>query len=498
MVAGDPHRPLTSPSLRYLVHLTAPGWDVVGATAPWLPGVALGHNAQVAWSMAASNADTQDLYVERLNPANERQVQDAGRWVDMQVEHDAIAVKGRREPFEYDRLYTRHGVVVGIDRERHLAFTLRWSGSEPGAAGELAAVALDRAQSASDFRRALARWKMPVVDVVFADRGGVVGQEVAGLVPRRAPGAGFVPAAGWNRSAEWSGWAGSIARPSGAGTRPAFVVSANDSLARTSRIREQLAAAGQQPSALRVDVDAMKRLQHDVHAWNADRLVPMLQLVRGRSDRAEVLRSAILAWNREMDAASNAATMYASWEAALRRLLLAQRVPADLRVELSPRLGSIASTVGIPTRTWFDGDVAEARDALLIDALEAAVEEGGGRADTLAWGVAHTATFTHTLAVEERSRLRFNVGPFPAPGYADTVFAATQTAGPALQLIFDVGDWDRSVAASAPGQSEWPDSPHFADLAKAWAAAEYVPLPFTEPAVRSAAASTLTLRPTQP
>jgi penicillin amidase len=190
--------------------------------------------------------------------------------------------------------------------------------------------------------------------------------------------------------------------------------------------------------------------------------------------------------------------MYASWEAALRRLLLAQRVPADLRVELSPRLGSIASTVGIPTRTWFDGDVAEARDALLIDALEAAVEEGGGRADTLAWGVAHTATFTHTLAVEERSRLRFNVGPFPAPGYADTVFAATQTAGPALQLIFDVGDWDRSVAASAPGQSEWPDSPHFADLAKAWAAAEYVPLPFTEPAVRSAAASTLTLRPTQP
>jgi penicillin G amidase len=45
LLANDPHRVLALPSLRYLVHLVAPGWDVIGAGEPALPGVALGHNA---------------------------------------------------------------------------------------------------------------------------------------------------------------------------------------------------------------------------------------------------------------------------------------------------------------------------------------------------------------------------------------------------------------------------------------------------------------------
>src|SRR5262249_55588352 len=99
LVAADPHRLLTTPSLRYLAHLSAPGWNVIGATAPWLPGVAIGHNDAVAWAYAAAPVDVQDLFVEKLNPANERQVEFRGRWVDVEVEHDAIAVKGRAEPF---------------------------------------------------------------------------------------------------------------------------------------------------------------------------------------------------------------------------------------------------------------------------------------------------------------------------------------------------------------------------------------------------------------
>jgi penicillin amidase len=43
------------------VHLTAPGWNVVGATAPWMPGVAIGHNDQIAWGMTAFDADSRPL-----------------------------------------------------------------------------------------------------------------------------------------------------------------------------------------------------------------------------------------------------------------------------------------------------------------------------------------------------------------------------------------------------------------------------------------------------
>src|SRR6185503_7212621 len=149
ILATDPHRLLTNPSLRYLVHLTAPGWNVIGATAPWMPGVALGHNDRVAWGMTAFDADTADLFVEKTNPGNPHQVEAGGRWEDTTIVADSLLVKGRAKPTPFDREYTRHGVVVATDVAKHLMFTLRWSGAEPGAAGELGALALNRAASGS-------------------------------------------------------------------------------------------------------------------------------------------------------------------------------------------------------------------------------------------------------------------------------------------------------------------------------------------------------------
>ena len=195
-----------SPSVRYLVHLNAPGWNVIGATAPWRPGVAAGHNDRVAWTAEPFDADTQDVYVEKLNPADDRQVEDEGRWVNIETSKSWIAVRGRKTPVDFDRLITRHGVVVASDREGHLAFALRWLGAEPGAASELAALALDRASSGLAFQEALGRWKMPARRMIYADIGGVRESAVAALVPVRRGWSGGLPVAGWTGATEWSGW----------------------------------------------------------------------------------------------------------------------------------------------------------------------------------------------------------------------------------------------------------------------------------------------------
>ena len=128
ILSGASYGPIENPSLRYLVHLRAPGWDVIGATAPWRPGVALGHNARIAWSFVPAPADTQDVYVERLNPNNPRQVATPAGWRDMSIVNESVLVKGRKEAYDYERQYTPHGVVIAIDRERQLAYTVRWSG----------------------------------------------------------------------------------------------------------------------------------------------------------------------------------------------------------------------------------------------------------------------------------------------------------------------------------------------------------------------------------
>jgi penicillin amidase len=215
--AGQPDlerpRTLDHPSLRYLVHLNAPGWNVIGATAPWRPGVAVGHNERVAWTAEKFDADTQDVYVEKLNPANSSQVEDNGRWVDVETSKSKIAVRGRKAPVDFERDTTRHGVVVAFDREGHLAYALRWSGAEPGAASELAALALDRATSSSAFLEAFARWKLPARHMTYVDVDGVRGSAIAALVPLRRGWSGGLPAAGWSGSREWSGWMPAVSLP---------------------------------------------------------------------------------------------------------------------------------------------------------------------------------------------------------------------------------------------------------------------------------------------
>ena len=169
------------PSHRYLVHLNAPGWNVIGATAPWRPGVAIGHNEQIAWDLTPEPVDTQDVYADQAAPAETR------------VFKDSLRIRGRNDLFDFTREFTRHGVIVASDREHNVVFSLRWSGTERGGAPELAALALDRAQSWLEFREALARWRMPASRVRYQDRDGNHGFQVAALVPIR-------------RGREWIGW----------------------------------------------------------------------------------------------------------------------------------------------------------------------------------------------------------------------------------------------------------------------------------------------------
>ncbi len=489
LLAGDPHRGFDNPSPRYLVHLKAPGWDVIGATAPWLPGVAIGHNQHIAWSMTASAVDVQDVFVERINPANQHQVDDRGRFVDIHVDRDAVKVKGRPEPFEYERQYTRHGVIVGVDRDRHLAYTLRWSGADRGTAPELGALAIDRASTWRAFRAALAGWRMPAAQFIFADRDGHIGSQLAALVPVRVGTNGDTPTAGWSATSQWQGWIPSDALPSVHDPASGFVVAANDSAARVNRIADVLSRAG------RVGVDDFKRLQHDVYAWNAAQLVPLLDYLHGGSREVEQARQRLIAWDRRVDARSADATLYVAWESALLRSLAARRVPRSLLSEFITRVGSVVPVLVRPTLRWFDGDPAASRDALLIEALETTVRDLRASGGDVAWGQAHTIAFKHPLGVGEPARRRFDVGPFPAAGYADTVRANASAAGPSLRVIFDLSDWDRSVAVNAPGQSGSPTSRHFADLARLWASDTYFPLAFSESAIRANAESTLTLVP---
>ncbi len=493
IVATDPHRLLANPSLRYLVHLTAPGWNVVGATAPWMPGVALGHNDRIAWGMTAFDADVADLYVERVNPENPHQVEVDGRWQNTRVVIESLLVKGRPKPTTFDVEYTPHGVVIAADVVRHLVFTLRWTGAEPGAASELGALALDRAGSGAEIREALVHWKMPAVDVVYAERDGdaVIGSQVAALMPMRRGWDGRLPAPGWSGRFEWSGWRTLDSLPHAVNPASGYLASANSSRARTERLREVLVAPRSFSTADSV------RLQRDVRAWSADRIVPLFARLRSNRDDVEQLRERLLRWDHEVSIDSIEAAVYVTWESLARRMLIEGRVPGALVEEFAARnRDMLVPALVQPASAWFDGDVVKARDELVLRALAATVDYFKERS----WRDMQKVIFSHPLAISEAARSRFNIGPFDRAGYADTVMSMSgqrpdAAVGASFSAVFDAADWDRSIVQSAPGQSELPDSPHFADLGKLWAAGEYFPLAFSEREIAANAHSTLMLVP---
>jgi penicillin amidase len=128
LLAADPHRGLETPSLRRTIHLVAPGWNVIGAGEPALPGIALGHNEQIAFGFTITGTDQQDLYVERLNPANANEYWHKGGWVRMATVRETIGVKGKPAGESVELRYTIHGPVLYQDRWRPNAYVMRWVG----------------------------------------------------------------------------------------------------------------------------------------------------------------------------------------------------------------------------------------------------------------------------------------------------------------------------------------------------------------------------------
>ena len=76
----------------------------------------------------------------------------------MQLQQETFRVKGQ-EPVTRELRFTAHGPVLWSDDKR--ALVLKWVGAEPGTAGYLGSLALDRARNWTQFLDAMQRWKVP-------------------------------------------------------------------------------------------------------------------------------------------------------------------------------------------------------------------------------------------------------------------------------------------------------------------------------------------------
>jgi penicillin G amidase len=519
ILANDPHRAIGAPSLRYWVHLVAPGWNVIGGGEPVLPGVSIGHNEHGAWGLTIFGNDNEDLYVYETNPANANEYRYQGRWEAFRVVSDSIAIEGG-SPQPVELKFTRHGPVIHEDRANHRAYAVRAAWMEPGGAPYLASLRMNQAKNWEEFREACTFSRMPAENMIWADKSGTIGWQAAGIQPLRRNWSGLLPVPGDGRY-EWDGYLPITALPHEMNPSRGFVATANHYLFpndypwkeamhytwadpyRAARITEVLG------SGRLFSVAETERLQNDDLSLPARALVPLLRDLALPSGPAAKARDALATWDFVLDKNSVAAGIYAMWQ---------RRVFANTRARLLPReLQGAGGNNLITTKRlidWLhapDGRFGEhptrARDALLAASLDEAVAELTKRfgPEMQAWAYGqdgfHHALIRHPLSavVNAATRARLNVGPLPRGGDATTVSATgnadNQTSGGSLKMIADVEDWDNSVGINTPGQSGNPDDPHYRDLFELWARGKYFTLAYTKRKVDSVKESVLTLEP---
>ena len=511
LLANDPHRVLALPSLRYMIHLVAPGWNVIGAGEPGLPGVALGHNEHIAWGFTIFGLDQQDLYIEELNPANPLEYRTSSGWTPLSIRHEVFLVRGGA-PRTIDLKFTRHGPVLWEDGRRALA--LRWVGSEPGTAGYLASLAVDRARNWTEFEAAVARWKVPSENIVYADRAGNIGEHSVGLVPMRSwTGLLPVPGAG---GYEWAGFLPAAKLPHVFNPRAGFVATANHKMIpegypyrvgfeweppyRYERIRSVIDAARRAQHKL--TTADLESLQNDVLSLPAHELQ---SLVRASALQHDPALTEFLRWDGELTRESPAAALYEVWLQEICRRL-ARGISASHAEHYADLLpDTLMRLLTDPEASLFGSDPRAARDALLSEALQAArqglAQRLGPDSSLWSWGRLHPIRFRHPLDQLPGTTGQLDAEPLPRPGDEYTVNAAgfdaswEQVSGASYREILDTGDWDRSVAINTPGQSGQPGSRHYTDLLPLWDQGRYFPLAYSRQAVEAVTVDRLTLRP---
>ncbi|MCA1583854.1 MAG: penicillin acylase family protein, partial [Acidobacteria bacterium] len=468
LMVDDPHRQVTLPAWRYIVHLNAPGWDVIGATEPGLPGVIRGHNGRVAWGRTATGTDEADVFIEEVNPQNANEVKWNGQWHPLQRVIETIAVKGEA-PRSIEVKIGPHGPIFYEDPARHRAYALKSSLQEQGTAEYLGGLRLDQASRARDCLTYSANLKSPPTNLVCADVDGNIAFRVSAAAPRRRGFDGRLPVPGTGRF-EWEGLRDDL--PEEYNPARGWIATANNNIHPPGferplfydgrppyRRHERIVALLEQGKAdgKKFTVEDFRVMLRDSYKTEATELQPWFRGWTARTPSLERARALVADWDAVMRKESAGAALYQTWRG---------------QVELD----TLRSADAAKRRT-----LVEAGLAVAIERLE---ETQGAEWSGWRWGRIHRSLFTHPLVAA------YDLPAAERDGGADTVNAT----GAVYRLITNFADLDASIVTIAPGQSGQPGSPYYGNLLEEWTTGGFFPLAFTRAAVEGVTRHRLLLR----
>jgi len=512
LLANDPHLKLQTPGYWYLARIETPETTLVGATSPGMPFHVAGRTQNLAWGLTTTHSDTQDLFIEKIDPTDADRYRVPGGTRAFETRTERIRVRGREEPVTFEARRTRHGPVISdaipearAATRRRAVLALNWPALRPDDRTLGAVRAVNTADSVEQALDALDRVGAPQQNIFLADAGGDIAVAAPARVPVRKAGDGMLPIPGWEADRGWRGLVPRDALPQSVNPARGRLVNANNRLVaaayphtlaahwpppdRAERIGHLLDTA-ERPFTL----DGMARIQLDDHASAARLLRARLLSHEPGGDTAAAAMETLRRWDGRMARDAAAPLIFTAWLDALNRALFED--------PLGPLFGDFARPRPRRLRRALTGAGGWCRDAAPDDAerpcahvVRTALDTAltnlearfGGGMDSWRWGDAHRTTLPHTLL----SRVpllgwllqpdlatpggdeTLNRGAMRYTGAFETRYEHVHGAG--LRTLHDLG---RPPGSSrfmiAGGQSSNPLSPHYHDLAHPWRDGKYV------------------------
>lgn len=562
LLANDPHLSTSAPGVwtQNGLHCRDSAsrdcqFDVSGFSFAGVPGVIIGHNADLSWGLTNLGADVTDFFLERVDGST--YVYD-GESLPISQRHETIRVNGAPARLITIR-ETQHGPIISdasedvsdagkmplgkegeLTRASGYAVALKWTALSPGSTAE-AVFGINRASTAADITAAAAKFDVPSQNIVFATTDGHIGYQAPGRIPiRRAtleaeyPADGSWPRPGWSSYYDWAGYVNAERMPSVLDPEEGFIVAANQAVTtpgggdpfftvdwdhgyRSQRIRALIEERIR--SQEKIDIAFMEQTQHDDDNPYWSVLKPYVlnseleDMDAFTNEAVDLLRD----WDGSQEKDSPAAAYFAAVWANLLRLLFHDEGTERFYPDGGSRwLAVVTQLLANPTDRWWDNTatsgVVENRDAILNQALSDArlelTTKLGKEPPEWRWGQIHTLTLEAPALGGENIpaavRALVNPATIELDGGSSIVNAMSWnaqdygnyrvTAAPSMRMVVDLDNLDNSRWVNQTGSSGHPASEHYTDQIETWANGGSFAWRFTETKNKAEAASTVVFK----
>jgi penicillin amidase len=501
IVANDPHldaRILPGPW--YPCGMITPDLRAVGVSIPGTPGMVIGRTRHLAFGITNAYGDTQDLYVETIDPLNPDRYLEGKQARAFEVIEEILRFRDNHtaDGFKEEPILihsTRRGPVVssilpGMPTDRVL--TVRWSSYESMAPSLGFDKFLD-CRNATEFRRALKDVNQIVLNFVFADIHGNFGWQTTGRLPIRSPEESHLPYTVTDSKDNWTGWIPWDQMPHAVNPARGWVGTTNHktvpsdypyyystflaSSHRQRRLIELMAAPGKKTA------DDHWRFQRDILNLKAKSLAPLFAQVLRRHEETRPLGDMLAAWDAKDAAGQAAPTVFHFMFEELAALVFTDELgPKVAKTFLRNRYfwdERLEAMLLAGDSVWFDdtrtSDCTETRDDLIRQAAvnvsaQLAAKLGANPSGWL-WGKLHRYTFVNPVRRSGFASLWLGGGAHPAAGSGDTLRRARYEyyrpsrihVSASLRMVADLADPHKVLAVLPGGVTGRLFDPHTTD-----------------------------------